>query len=266
MSDLLGRGAIVCGASQGIGRACAHALAERGASVTVVARTESALETVRGALGEISAGLGFSAEHRHVVADFDDLEATRERVQAHLAANGPVQILVNNAGGPPGGPIFEAEPEAFRVAIGRHLLVNQTLVQLVVPGMKETGYGRIVNVVSTSVKQPIPGLGVSNATRGAVASWAKTLAGELAPHGITVNNVLPGATRTGRLESLVEKWAGDRGVSVDEMISQLEGKVPMRRFGEPSEIAAVAAFFASPAASYVTGTSLQVDGGRTECL
>ncbi|MEZ4457265.1 MAG: SDR family oxidoreductase [Gemmatimonadales bacterium] len=171
-------------------------------------------------------------------------------------------MLVNNTGGPPGGPILDATPDAFLAAFRAHLIANHLLVQTVLPGMKAGGYGRIINVVSTSVKQPIPGLGVSNTTRGAVASWAKTLAGELGRYGITVNNVLPGATRTGRLDSIIAARSRQTGTPIPEIEAEMQREIPLGRFGEPREVAAAVAFLASPAGSYITGVSLPVDGGR----
>jgi 3-oxoacyl-[acyl-carrier protein] reductase len=177
-----------------------------------------------------------------------------------------VHILVNNAGGPPGGPITEAKPDDFLAALRSHLLTSHLLVQAVLPGMRAAGYGRIVNIISTSVKQPIKGLGVSNTTRGAMASWAKTLAGEVARDGITVNNVLPGSTRTARLTGLIDARARTSGRPAAAIEQEMLDEIPMGRFAEPAEVAAAVAFFASPAAGYITGVSLAVDGGRTTAL
>ncbi|MGH7656892.1 MAG: SDR family NAD(P)-dependent oxidoreductase, partial [Gemmatimonadales bacterium] len=195
MTILQGKRALVCGSTQGIGLACATEFARAGATITLLARNPAALEEVAGKLP--------GGPHAWLVADFQDPAAVRDTAARWLDQNGPVHILVNNTGGPPGGPVLEAEGEEFERAFAAHLLCNQHLARLVVPGMRTLGYGRIVNIISTSVKQPIPGLGVSNTIRGAVASWSKTVAGEVGKDGITVNNVLPGATRTGRLERLM---------------------------------------------------------------
>ncbi|MEM9987835.1 MAG: SDR family oxidoreductase, partial [Bacteroidota bacterium] len=175
-------------------------------------------------------------------------------------------ILVNNTGGPPGGAVTEAKGEAFIQAYAMHLLCNQQLAQACLPGMKSAAYGRIINVISTSVKVPIAGLGVSNTTRGAVASWAKTWSNEVAAFGVTVNNVLPGMTDTERLRILIDQWAAERGISPEAMREELQAKIPARRVAEPSEVAHAVAFLASPAASYVNGINLPVDGGRTGAL
>jgi 3-oxoacyl-[acyl-carrier protein] reductase len=193
--------------------------------------------------------------------DLNELVVLSETLDAFLAEHGPVHVLINNSGGPPGGPILEATPDAFLTALGRHLLAPHLLVQKLVPGMQEAGYGRIVNVISTSVREPIVGLGVSNTTRGAVASWAKTLSKEL-PAGITVNNVLPGFTDTGRLRSLAEARAERQGTTADGIREAWLKTVPEGRLAKPEETAAVIGFLASPAASYVRGQSLAVDGGR----
>ena len=258
MSDLQGLNAIVCGSSQGIGRACAVELARRGATVGLLARDGGALENVRREL----AGNG----HAVLVADFSNPEAVREAAARHVEARGIVHILINNTGGPPGGPIIDATPQMFLAAFTSHLLCNHLLVQTVAPGMRQARYGRIINVISTSVKQPIAGLGVSNTIRGAVASWAKTLSAELGPHGITVNNILPGFTRTGRLDVVIASRAKAAGRSMDEVAHALEAEVPAGRFGSPEELAAVAGFLASPAAAYVNGVSMPVDGGRTTAI
>lgn len=183
-----------------------------------------------------------------------------------MRTHGPVHILVNNTGGPPSGPLIEAEPQAFERAFANHVISNQLLVQAVLPGMKSSGYGRIINIISTSVKQPIPGLGVSNTIRAAVANWAKTLAGELGPFGITVNNVLPGYTDTARLGSLIQARAQRSGVPEDAVRREMISQIPLGRLARPEEIAAAVVFLASPDASYISGINLPVDGGRTQCL
>ena len=261
MNQLEGRQALVCGSTRGIGRACAHELARLGAAVTLVARDQAALRRVR---SELATAAGQT--HRYLCADFADPDAVRDQAAAHLADHGPVHILVNNTGGPPPGPILDAAPEAFTTALSMHVICNQLLTQVVVPGMKQAGYGRIINIISISVKQPISGLGVSNTTRWAVASWAKTLAGELGPFGITVNNVLPGYTETERLRALLELKAQQSGVAVAELEEAIKADIPAGRFASPDEIAAAVGFLASPAAGYVNGINLPVDGGRAQCL
>ncbi len=258
MRSLQDKQTLVCGSSQGIGKACAVELAKLGGEVTLVARREEVLRTV---INELSTSAGQT--HHFFVADFGDPDSLVAKVRSHIEQVGPFQILVNNTGGPPAGPILDATPDTFTQAISNHVICNQLLVQVLLPGMKESGYGRIINIVSTSVLQPIPGLGVSNTTRGAVANWGRTMASELAPFGITVNNVLPGYTATERLWSLFERRAQQAGVDVETVKQQTVASIPMRRLADPSEIGTVVAFLASPAASYVTGVNLPVDGGRT---
>lgn len=258
--NLRGRHALVCGGSEGIGRATAHELALLGADVTVLARREDALREVAAALPRSGA-----QTHGTLVAD---VSLTFELSQAVAArcADRPVHIVVNNTGGPPGGPAHSAEIGAFVDAFNRHLIANQTLLQAVLPGMREAGWGRIVNVVSTSVYEPIPNLGVSNTVRGAVASWAKTLSRELAQHGITVNNVLPGYTRTQRLDQILADRSQATGKSQDEVAAGMLATVPAGRFAEAHEAAGVIAFLCSPAAAYVNGQSIAVDGGRMQSI
>jgi len=265
---LAGKRALVCGSTQGIGRACAIEFARQGALVTLLARNEQVLQKVRDEVAAASPAGARSQEagHDYLQADFSRPDEVAAVVRQHLDRSGPVAILVNNTGGPPPGTILDADPEAFRAAFTAHVVCNQVLAQLLVPGMKELEYGRIINIISTSVKQPIPGLGVSNTTRGAVASWSKTLATELAPFGITVNNILPGFTDTQRLRSLIGSKARDAGVSEADIERQMKASIPMGRFGAAEELAAVAGFLASPASSYLTGVSLPIDGGRTSCL
>lgn len=258
---LTGKRAIVCGSTQGIGKACAVLFAELGAAVTLVARDAAKLAATA---KELSTAHGQS--HDFVAVDFNKIEELRDAVAAHLAKIGTAHILVNNTGGPPSGAILAARPDDFLLAFSRHLLANQLLAQTVIPGMKSAGYGRIVNIVSTSVREPIPGLGVSNTTRGAVASWAKTLSREVAPFQITVNNILPGATKTGRMDELIRAKAQSHGVPEQKLWDETIAAIPMGRMAEASETAAAVAFLASPAASYITGVSLAVDGGRTSCI
>src|SRR5690606_14334732 len=224
---LSGKHALVCGASEGIGRVAAHELALLGANVTVLARRAEALQDVVDALPRV----GGQAQD-FIAADVSQTDALGESVTA-LAASSPVHILVNNTGGPPGGTAHEASVEAYLDAFNRHLVANQTLLQAVLPGMRQAHWGRIVNVVSTSVKEPIPGLGVSNTIRGAVASWAKTLSRELAPDGITVNNVLPGFTETGRIEQIVRNKVAAEGRPEDEVRTAMRAGVPAGRFATP---------------------------------
>lgn len=258
MSDvLLGRNAWVCGSTQGIGRACAMALAERGARITLIARHPEALQLTRDALAASS-----GQQHDCLVADFKDWRGLQRLAADHARINGPIHILVNNTGGPPAGKAIEAKPEEFETAFQQHIMCNQVLVQAVAPGMREAGYGRIVNIISTSVITPIRGLGVSNTIRGAVANWAKTLADELGPFGITVNNILPGFTATARLKSLLQGRAAREATTLEEIEERAKAQIPLRRLADPSEIASVVAFLASPEGSYVSGVNLPVDGGR----
>jgi 3-oxoacyl-[acyl-carrier protein] reductase len=258
--DLSGKHALVCGASQGIGRAAAIELAQLGASVTLLARSRDALESVLADLPKAPA-----QSHAWIAVDMNDHTALRAKVEAvtHTKA---VQILINNTGGPPAGQASAATLDDFRIAFNQHLIAAQIVLQAVLPGMRGSGYGRVINVISTSVKEPIKNLGVSNTIRGAVASWAKTLATELGSLGITVNNVLPGYTRTQRLEQILADRARASGQSEDAIAKAMLGTVPAGRFADAAEIGAVIAFLASPAAAYVNGINVPVDGGRTLSL
>ncbi len=255
--SLEGKYAVVCGSTQGIGLAVAEELALLGANCTLVARNETALQR---AVRTLDSSL--RQEHGWLVADFSKPEEVRQAITAHVSQK-PVHILVNNSGGPPAGPVIEATEEAFLNTFNQHLICNHILTKAVVPSMKEEGYGRIINIISTSVKIPLKNLGVSNTIRGAVASWAKSMANELGQFNITVNNILPGFTATQRLSSLIENTAKRGNTVVDIVEQNMREEVPMKRFADASEIAAVAAFLASPAASYVNGVSVPVDGGRT---
>jgi 3-oxoacyl-[acyl-carrier protein] reductase len=259
--DLTGKHALVCGGSQGIGLATAKTLASLGADVTQHARRAELLGPLAGALPRPHA----AQAHGWIAVDSADTDALKSQAEA-LAAGKPVHILVNNSGGPPPGPVHGTGIDAFEAAFRQHLIANHVLAEALIPGMQSHGYGRIVNVISTSVKEPISGLGVSNTTRWAVASWAKTLATELARFGITVNNVLPGSTETPRIEQIIETRAGKTGRSREQVHADMVAEIPMGRFARPEETAAAIAFLCSPAASYISGINLPVDGGRTRSL
>ncbi len=258
---LQGRHALVCGGSEGIGLATAAALASLGADVTVLARRAERLAEVVATLPRVHD----HQRHGHIAADASDTQGLSTAAMT-LCGQFPVHILVNNTAGPPGGAAHAAAPETYEAVFRQHLLANQVLVQAVLPGMQAAAWGRIVNVISTSVKEPIANLGVSNTVRGAVAAWAKTLASELGPFGITVNNVLPGYTRTQRLDQILAERAAATGKPADEIARAMLATVPAGRFAEPSEVAAAIAFLSSPSASYVNGINLPVDGGRTRSL
>ena len=222
-----------------------------------MARQEQGLSKVRDELST-----DHEQTHGSVVADFTDWQQVRDRLGEYLGAGGPIHILLNNTGGPPAGSLFDAVPEDLAKAFSQHILCNEVLVQATVPGMRAEGYGRVINIISTSVIIPIKGLGVSNVTRGAVANWGRTLAHELGPDGITVNNILPGYTGTARLDSLIKRRADKTGSSVEQVKQNMVASVPLGRFARPQEIGSVAAFLASPAASYINGVNLPIDGGR----
>jgi 3-oxoacyl-[acyl-carrier protein] reductase len=257
--DLTHKNALVCGASKGIGRAIAMELAAMGANVTVASRNEAALVALVASLPNKD------QKHQYLVLDTNDTEQLSSTIK-QFASTTDIHILVNNTGGPAGGPITEAAPEAFVQAFANHILASHVIAKAVIPSMKTAHYGRIINIISTSVKQPIDGLGVSNTTRAAMANWAKTMANELAPFGITVNNVLPGPTDTERLTAIHQAESTKKGISFEAAENDRKSKIPMGRFGTAEEVAAAAAFLASPAASFITGINLPVDGGITKNL
>lgn len=259
--NINGKRAIVCGSTQGIGRAIAIELALLGANITLIARNKEKLKSTRDQL-PVKEG----QSHHYICADFDEPIALKAALNEYLNKENNIQILINNSGGPAGGRAIDANLEEFHLAFNRHLICNQILAQAVTPYMKEVGYGRIINIISTSVKSPLPGLGVSNTIRGAVANWSKTLANELAPYGITVNNVLPGATSTARLTSIIRNKAEKNGVLEDDVAKSMKKEIPAGRFASPEEVAGAAAFLATPAAAYINGINLPVDGGRLSCL
>src|SRR5690554_3150521 len=256
--SLKNKNALVCGSTSGIGKAIAIALAKQGATITLLARDEKKLQEVLQKLPKSAVG-----NHEYAVADFQNVEQVQKVVEG-LCKNRNFHILINNTGGPKGGPIIQAATEEFTNAFKMHVVVNQLIAQAVMPSMKEDGYGRIINIISTSVKQPIDGLGVSNTIRGAVASWSKTMANELGQFGITVNNVLPGFTATDRLKDVIENTAKRLNKTEKEASEQMRSSVPARRFAQPGEVAHAVAFLASETASYINGVNLPVDGGRTK--
>ena len=262
--DLTGKNAFVGGSSKGIGKAIAFELAKLGANITLVGRDEPALVQ-----GQIDLSFISKAEQHHdsLAVDFSNHEKVRSAVQKHMKkTNKTYHILVNNSGGTAGGKIFDAQEDEFVKTFEAHLLCNHVLTKLFVEGMKADNYGRIINVISTSVKQPLANLGVSNTIRAAVANWAKTMASELGEFGITVNNVLPGATETERLQSIINAKSDKTGWDKEMVKGEMLREIPMKRFGKPEEVAAAVAFLASPAAAYINGINVPVDGGRTGSL
>lgn len=259
-TDLRDKNALVCGSSRGIGRAAAVALAKLGANITLVARSATIMADLVKDLEQTD-----GQKHDFLQADFTDSRDLRKKI-AGLTSQKTIHILINNTGGPPAGPLTEATVDQLQQAFHNHVVCSHILTLASIKGMKETGYGRIINIISTSVKQPIPNLGVSNTVRAAMANWAKTMSMELAPYGITVNNILPGMTETERLRELIAAYAEQQDVSTDEIRRQMIGGIPAGRFAEASEIAAGIAFLASPAAAYITGINLPIDGGRTKSL
>ena len=259
--DLLEKIAVVCGSTQGIGLATAKTMADRGATCVLVARNEEKLRTAVSSLNNKQ-----GQNHTFIVADFSNPDDLKIAIENFVSTGINPHILVNNTGGPKGGPIINAEVNEFYSAFTQHLICNHVLVQALVPSMKKNGYGRIINVISTSVKQPLNGLGVSNTIRGAVANWSKTLANELGQFNITVNNVLPGATNTSRLQSIAESKTTNSNLTVEEVFNAMAEQSPMMRIAEPEEVAEAITFLASPKASYVNGINIPVDGGRTKSL
>lgn len=257
--DLTGKMALVCGSTQGIGQAIAMELAAMGANIVLMARNEGKLQQVASELPNNN------QHHQHLTADFSDPSQVKEVIDQFVEHN-DIHILINNTGGPAGGQAIDAGLDEFRQAFNSHLVCNQILAQAVVPSMKSSGFGRIVNIISTSVKMPLKGLGVSNTIRGAVANWSKTLSMELGGFGITVNNVLPGATMTSRLESIIENKATKLDKSEESVKQAMLAEIPAKRFAEAEEVANAAAFLCSPAAGYINGINIPVDGGRTGCL
>jgi 3-oxoacyl-[acyl-carrier protein] reductase len=256
-----GKVALIAAASKGLGRAVAEELGAEGARLVICARGGDALAAARDEIAERT-----RAEVHAVVADVATLAGIELVARAARTAYGQVDILVNNAGGPPSGP-FEKHPcEAWESAVHLTLRSAVELTRCVLPGMRERKWGRVLNITSIAVKQPVDGLMLSNSLRAAVTGWARTLANEVAREGVTVNNVLPGYTRTDRVAELNAARAKSEGIEIEEIQRRIEGQIPMRRLGEPREFAAMVAFLASDRASYITGQSIAVDGGWIRSL
>lgn len=254
------RVALVAAASKGLGRACAAELGREGARVVICARGAEALKNTERELA--AAGVSVTA----VVADLSTLEGIDAVAQAALDAHGKVDVLVNNAGGPPAGPFEQHTWDTWERAVHLNLRSAVELTRRFLPGMRERRWGRVINITSIAVKQPVDGLILSNSVRAAVTGWARTLANEVARDGVTVNNVLPGYTRTDRVEQLNATRAKSEGITVDDVQKRTEAQIPMRRMGEPPEFAALVAFLASDRASYITAQSIPVDGGWIRAL
>lgn len=259
--DLKGKTALVGGASQGLGAAIAKELALLGANIVLLARTESKLKEVLASLD-----ISYQQQHCYIIADTSKPVEVRDKVNEWMGSGNIIHILINNTGGPPSGPLLNTSAQDLENAFRSHLITAHLLVQLLFEGMKAAGYGRVINVVSTSVKQPINGLGISNTVRAAVANWSKTFANELGHYGITFNNVLPGSTRTARLDYLYSKQAEKSNLPKEEIAQKAAMQIPLGRLGEPDEFAAAVAFLCTPAASYINGINLPVDGGKLSGL
>jgi len=258
--DLKNKTAIVCGGTQGIGLGIAKEFSNLGIKLIIIARDKKKLESCIKTLNDPS-------KHSYICVDFSNTLGFESKLREYFKKHKPkVDILVNNTGGPKGGLIQDAKLEEFSVAFNMHVICNQILTNLVLPNMKKSKFGRIINIISTSVKIPINGLGVSNTIRGAVANWSKTLANEVGKYNITVNNILPGFTNTPRLSSLVENMSKKQKKPVAEIKKNIINSVPLQRLGTVEDIAYITSFLASPKASYISGTNIPVDGGRTGSL
>ena len=258
---MMNKRALVCGSSKGIGASTAIELSKQGISIVLLARDENSLEKILNQLDSSK-----NQKHSYLVVDFDNPKSLKKQIDEFLKDDVTINILVNNSGGPKPSPIIQSDSEDFINAFKRHLICNHILVQALVPGMKKDGFGRIINITSTSVKQPIKGLGISNTIRGAVANWAKTLSFELGKFGITVNNILPGYTDTQRLQEIFLNISKKSNFDIDSIISDAHSQIPLGRFADPKETAKAICFLASEDASYINGINLPVDGGRLSTL
>jgi 3-oxoacyl-[acyl-carrier protein] reductase len=257
--ELTGKTALVCGSTQGIGKAIATQLAECGAQIVLLARNETKLKEVMNGLNTDS-----GQKHTYLCADFSDTASVE--TAAHEIQKLNIDILINNTGGPAAGPAHKADTNAYLSAFQAHLINNQILLQSALSNMENNQWGRVINIISTSVKVPLHNLGVSNTIRGAVGNWSKTIANELASKGITVNNILPGATETERLGNIIINKSKQQNTDIQDVKNDMLNEIPMKRFGKPEEPAYAAAFLCSDFAAYITGTNIVVDGGRTPCL
>ena len=259
--NLLNKNAFVSGSSQGIGASSAIELALLGANVTIVGRNKDLLNKTFNKLDKSQGQV-----HKILEIDYAKRGELSKKIDEYIIEGNKIDILINNMGGPKAGAGYKAEIEEFEEAFYNHLINNQILVQAFVNQMKDSGWGRIINIISTSVKAPLKGLGVSNTIRGAVGNWSKTLANELGKYNITVNNVLPGSTTTARHADIVAQKSVKTGKSMEEVEWDMKELIPMKRFAKPEEVANAVAFLASPAASFINGINIPVDGGRTENL
>lgn len=257
--ELTEKWALVGGASQGIGEAIATVFAQAGARVILMSRSSEKLEVVRKSLPH-------PERHRIMPLDLENLDQVNTQVAQLVKLIGTIEIVVNNSGGPPSGSLVQVSSSEFEKFFRAHVVAGQIIMQNVLPGMKEKRFGRIINIISTSVKVPIPQLGLSNTIRAAMASWAKSLSHEVGPFGVTVNNILPGYTKTPRLSKLIDASAEREKKSSKEIEETWMKTIPVGRFAEPSEIAQAALYLASQRAAYITGTQITVDGGRTGTL
>jgi len=258
--NLKNKTAWVFGGSKGIGQAIAIELSKAGANILLIARKKTSLHKTQEMLCTKQ-----QQQHDVLSIDMGNVDSLIETMKKYRNVNS-VDILINNSGGPSGGLAHTAEIDEFLGAFKQHLLSAQAATQIVLPVMKKKQFGRIINIISTSVKQPIAGLGVSNTIRGAVANWSKTLASEVGQFGITVNNILPGATKTDRLTELVVKKASKNHWTEEEVVKKMKSVIPVGRFAEPKELGYLATFLCSNYASYINGINIPVDGGRTKSL
>lgn len=255
--NLDGQQALIGGATSGLGKAIALQLAACGAKVTLMARSREKLEAI---IHELP-----GQHHDYLVADFNDFEDFQDRIQAYFDGKS-VDILINNTQGPAAGAALEKSVKDYQEAFNLLFKTYCHTTLLALEGMRRRKHGRIINVSSMSVKEPLPNMALSNSLRAAVINWAKTLAAEVAPDGVTVNNILTGSFNTERLKSLHQKQAEQNGADLEEWRKQAADKIPMKRFGRPEEYGYLAAFLASEYAAYITGTNIPIDGGALKSI